>query len=490
MKILVIQLARLGDIFQTWPTLAALKRANPGAQIDLLTRTKFAKAAPRGLVNHHWELDTRGVLEPLIDERPGIDESVERLGAFCERICAVGYDRVINLSFSPFSSYLCREVAGPDCEVRGYTRHNDGYLAIPDDGSAYFYAQVGIDRPNRLHVTDLFAYIAGVELTEEDWRSCPQHSECARGDEFIAVHIGASVAGKTLSWSKWIQVVKGLLAGWPGNVVLIGSPEESEHASRISNVFGTRRPINLVGETSLEELREVIREARLLVGGDSGPVQIASLVDTPVLNLSLPIVSFWETGPKSKGSRILPFASEDLISSEEIVEESIALLNGKGSKRAMIRVPGRTVPYVETRPQPLSFEWELLRALYMSEAFPASVSDLFMVGLKRLRDVNSLAREQIQTIRSQNGNPVAAQILDRVDEIMEQIQGFVPELAPIVRWFRTERLRLGPMPLNKLIEATDEVHRRLSDIVDVYLGDGGQNEKMTGETGHDDIVLG
>ena len=48
MKILVIQLARLGDIYQTWPSVFALKRKYPEAKIDLLVRERFA-AATHGL---------------------------------------------------------------------------------------------------------------------------------------------------------------------------------------------------------------------------------------------------------------------------------------------------------------------------------------------------------------------------------------------------------------------------------------------------------
>ena len=56
MKILIIQLARLGDIYQSWPTLKAVKRANPGAEIHFLTRSKFAAAAPGPeLVDRHWK---------------------------------------------------------------------------------------------------------------------------------------------------------------------------------------------------------------------------------------------------------------------------------------------------------------------------------------------------------------------------------------------------------------------------------------------------
>ena len=149
------------------------------------------------------------------------------------------------------------------------------------------------------------------------------------------------------------------------------------------------------------------------------------------------------------------------------------MLSGRPSKRAVVRVPGRTVPYVETRPQPQAFEWELLRAIYMGEAFPAAPSELFLLGLERLRDVNALAREQIAALRRASGNRTASAILDRVDDLMDQIVSMVDELAPLLRWFRTERIRIGPMPIAPLVEATDAVHRRLAEVIEIYLRSNG-----------------
>lgn len=497
MKILVLQLARLGDIYQTWPALHALKRQNPDATVHLLTRAAFAAAAPIGsaaarLVDRHIALDTRDVLQPLIDEKPAIDTSLEKLDAFCEVLRAENYTHIVNLTFSAFSSYLVSRLEGPHTSISGYTRFSDGYLRIPDDGSAYFYAQAGVGRPNRLHVTDLFAHVAGVELNDADWALVSErHRGVDNSEGTVLVHVGASQLGKTFSWSKWLQVVKGLLAAWPGPVVLVGAgDEERTVAERIAVTAATNQVVNLVGQTTLDETFEMVAEARLLIGGDSAPMQMASLTGTPVLNISLPMVSFWETGPRAKGSRILVLPSEDAIASDEVVAEALAMLKAQPPRLPVVRVPGPTMPYIEARPQPMAFEWELLRALYMGEDFPQPPSELFLLGMRRLQDVNQLALEQIQTLRANPVNKTASVILDKADELMDQIvqEGMVPEAAPMLRWFRTERLRIGPMPVDQLILATEAVHRRFAEVICLYLaGDGGTSV----QGGQDDgIVVG
>lgn len=475
MKILCLQLARLGDIYQSWPALNALKRS--GADVHLLTRSAYAAAAPT-FVDRHWCLDTKAVVAPMIDEKPDIDSSLSRLNELVSALKAERFDRIVNLSYSPFSASFVSEIAhGTSCEVTGYTRFEDRTLAIPDDASAYFYAQVGVGKGNRVHVTDLFAHAAGVELTEADWNfessTCPVVRAADR--ESIIVHLGASTLAKTLSWSKWLQVVKGLLTATDAPVILVGSQDEAEIAEKVSSVFGARKPLNLVGRTTLKELVDLVGKAKLVIGGDSAPVQIASLTNTPVYNLSFPMVSLWETGPRSEGSRILPLDSEDSYTSDEIVKDVVAMLSGRPPVLPVVRVAARNAAYIETKPQPQAFEWDLLRAIYMGELFPPIPNSTFTLGLQRLDEVNIVAIEQIAAIKKDATNQTASLILNRIDDVMDQIIRFVPEVAPLVRWFRVERLRIGPMPVASLIEATRLVHERFGEVLGLYLERGESN---------------
>lgn len=473
MKILILQLARLGDIFQTWPVLRAIKRSHPNAEIHFLTRSKFAPAAPGPeFIAKHWILDTREILAPLIDEIPQIDLSMNLLNTVVDDLCEENFDKIINLSFSPFSSYLVSEITGLTTEVKGYTRTTDGFLAIPDDGSAYVYAQVGVGKPNRVHLSDLFAFVSDVQLEERDWRVADVRmtSELVASvpPNPIVVHIGASDPAKTFSWSKWRAIVKGLAATQARPVVLIGAAEEYDLAVNVSAGIEGNAPINLVGQTTLDEVFRLVQRAQLLIGGDSAPIHIASLTGTPALNISFPMVSFWETGPRSAKSRIIA-VSADGCEPSIIVDEAIGILDNKSTLFPAVRVAGPTYPYIETKPMPDVFAWDLVRALYMSEDFPPAPNEIFLLGLKRLSEVASLAREQLQTLRGNAANSSARSILDRAVEVIEKIEEMVPDVAPLVRWFKTELIRIGPMPVAALIEATDVIYARLGEVAALYV---------------------
>ena len=111
MKILVLQLARFGDILTTWPVLRALRRKHPTAEIHFLVRSRFVEAT-HGLsaVDRVWSLDVEHVLEPLLSEEVSVEGSVSRLDNLYGELSAQDFTDVINLSFSPASAF-CRSLS-------------------------------------------------------------------------------------------------------------------------------------------------------------------------------------------------------------------------------------------------------------------------------------------------------------------------------------------------------------------------------------------
>jgi heptosyltransferase-3 len=474
LKILIVQLARLGDIYQTWPAIRALKKAQPECEIHILTRAKF-QAATDGLdaITRRWTLKSREILEPLIEERPRIDEALAGVGALIEELSNEKFDRVINLSFSPLSSHLNYLLAQSGAVVSGYSRHSDGFLSIPDDASSYFYAQVGPGRANRIHLSEIFADVAGVTLTPDDWcvNSAPANGTHAP----IVVHIGASEAHKTYSTHKWLQVVSGLLQGYEGDIILVGSESEMQIGAAVAGVHGARQPINKVGQTTLSELFTLIAQSHLVIGCDSAPVHIAALTGTPVLNLSLGKVNFYETGPKSLGSRILSFASEDDLPSDWVISEALSMVTGSPSEIPTARVESVLGIYTNHAPAAArqldasaDLSWEMIQAVYLGGLFPVANDEIFALGLTRLGEANELAISQLGILQKTPGQNTAVAILDRCDEIFTSIAQMVPAVGILIRWLQTERVRLGPLPMPELVEATLSIHRRMNEVLNLY----------------------
>lgn len=487
MKILVLQLARLGDIYLSHPALRALKRRYPQAEIHFLVRDRF-KAAAQSLevVDRLWIWDTKKFLAPFIYETPDKDEAaLKEVSSFCESLRNEKFTNIINLSFSPLSSYLTHAIAGSQTQVMGYTRFEDGYLNLPDDTSAYFYAQVGVGRYNRLHLSDIFATTMGLEMEEADfvapvkWLSESNKRRVFEkynlnsfvNQDFLVVHIGSSTPRKTLEVYKWRQVVHRLVKEVAIPVVLVGGKEEEENAQQILVGLKTNERIcSLVGRTELEEVFPILEKSRLVIGGDSVMVHMASLVQTPVLNLSFSSVRFWETGPTSPGSRVLYTESSKDLASDRVILEVLNCLDNVPSryKEVYYRQMDILSPYKGEKASG-EFQWSLIKAIYMGKMFPVVENALTFEGLKRLAEIVILAKELLQRMGSREQRAEAQKIFDLVDDLLFQVMELAPELYPLVSWFQTERVRIGPGSFETILEKTKKCFFNLEKVLSLYL---------------------
>ncbi|MCB0421959.1 MAG: glycosyltransferase family 9 protein [Bdellovibrionales bacterium] len=480
MKILILQLARFGDIIITLPTVHALRRKYPHAEIHVLVRSRFKQAiAHVDEVDKVWELDSRTILEPTILDHREYPESVRRTTQFVDHLIAQSFTHVFNLSFSPLSSHICAALEEFGSEIKGYTRYEDGSLAIPDDASAYFYGQVGVGKFSRIHLADIFAAICEVDLTEMDWflnlsqdRSLGDlKNTFALSDDYLLIHVGASEKAKRLASFKWAHIVRGLSRFYEGDIVLIGSPDEASIGQEIESTAHVDRIVNLVGKTAVRDIFPLIDGSRLVLGCDSLPMQVASLLGRLCLNLSFSTVNFWETGPYSVGSRVIFADQEASLTSDRVIRETEALLSDKESGLPVVLRTGRDLVGFELRGglQIDDYEFNLIEALYMDGNFPQPRTVEEELMYQRLDEVCSLALEQLDLVIDPQTRKMAMEILEQVDRILETVDRMVPSMFPLLSWFQTERLRVGPGSLEVVVAKTIELFSKLQLICRIFV---------------------
>lgn len=474
MKILIIQLARLGDIYMSWPTVRALKRMYPDSHIDLLVRSRF-KGATIGLneADRVLELNTQHILESLFEDKANLDPALEKLSEVKNTLRMQKYDKIVNLTFSPFSSYLCHAISHETTQVTGYTRHEDGYLSIPDDGSSYFYAQVGLNRFNRLHVTDLFSNVAGVDLVAADFAPPPEASEIQLPSEnFIVIHVGASQKFKMIESHKWSQIINQLKVQHPDkHFILIGSQDEYAYAQSIESSVSQVQIHNWVGKTNLHDIFKLLSKAKLLVGCDSAPMHMATLANCPSFCVSFQAVNFWETGPRSDKSYVAFFARAEDVETTLVAEQIHNVLIGSPLSDEIFQYTGGYPCYTRVKKHDC-FEWGLIQALYLGGELPVLESAIQLEGFRRLREVNSVIHEQIENIRQTGETKAISGLIQRADEIVDVIGKLVPDISPLIRWYQTEKIRIPPLQLSQIMDETEKIHQQLEVWLSAYLGPG------------------
>lgn len=380
-------------------------------------------------------------------DESGIEEAKFLLDEWLDGPMAGPWDAIINLSFSPSSSYLTDLLARENTKTTGYRRQSDGFLAIPDDASAYFYAQVGPGKHNRIHLVDLFAMVADVELTDEDWRVEGLPPPTARSG--VIMHLGASQSEKRLAIDTWREVVEAVTR--MESVFLVGSADERVLSEKLAGIPGVT---DLVGKTRLFDLFATLQSARLLVGADSAPIHMAALVNTPVLNLSFDSVSYWETGPLSVDGFVLHAKAASDLRAPAITEAIGGILSGR-QLPAIRRVPGPGPRFASSNPKANEFSWQLIQSLYMQADFPVLKEDsVTALAVQRLVETCELAEKQMIELQNNPQSREAVQILSAVDQILCQIPRLAPTLSPLIRWFETERLRLPPASMTVTLTKT------------------------------------
>ena len=125
MKILCLQLARFGDIYMSWPIFRAIKREHPHAVLHGLFRERFSEAATSsGTIDQVIRLPSEQVFRNLIIDN-SISMALNSLDQFIQKMRHENYDLVINLSYSPLSSYLVTAIQTENTKIFGYQRHSD-----------------------------------------------------------------------------------------------------------------------------------------------------------------------------------------------------------------------------------------------------------------------------------------------------------------------------------------------------------------------------
>ena len=101
------------------------------------------------------------------------------------------------------------------------------------------------------------------------------------GDPYIVLHIGAGNRFRYWGTDNLVRLVR-LLGAAPGaRVALIGGAEDkAAEAEILGKAPGT---LSYVGKLDLAGTAELIRQAAVFVGPDSGPMHIAAAVGTPIV---------------------------------------------------------------------------------------------------------------------------------------------------------------------------------------------------------------
>lgn len=277
-RILLVQLADIGDLVLTTPAIAALREARPQAQIELLASDHALPLVPSDLVD--------GKI-PFFRGRASASRDFfsRRNMMLLPRLRAKPADAIVffhHFTFRAgvFKFWLLAKASGAR-RIIGLRNHNVGFLTdfVDDEGfGARHQAQYWLDLVALLGASDR-ARPATVRREAIHFDNLT-----ASGKSTVVMHTGSGGYSKARRWSaaSFAMVANGLREQCGAEIVLVGQPEDNSDS--VENLL-VQKPINLAGKTTLPQLADVIARADLFIGADSGVMHIAAATSTPVLSI-------------------------------------------------------------------------------------------------------------------------------------------------------------------------------------------------------------
>ena len=454
MKVLVVQLCRMGDIVQTLPVLTGL--ASEGVEVHLVLREEFrGLPLPRAITRVHSLPAALG--SGAAPAEVGV--RIAELGAFLMRLAEERFDTVINLSHDPESSAITRYVGARD--IRGVTLEDDRNFGVRGAWMEYLLSLPANRHLGPFNLSDVYCRVARLEHLPEPRLELPAPAR-ERAKRLLAEGTlsepprvglvpGASDARKCWSAASFAELARSLARRGVG-VVLLGTKAERELSETIREDAGPG-PVNLAGETSLPELAAVLASLDLVVTNDTGTMHLAALAGTTTLTLTLGPAHVHESAPFGSGHvSIQPelhchpcdFASfcsdpvcHDVVAPESVVALALAMLSGapleeidvSGCRALRTRFDERgRLRALPVRPVPARVD-DVLRLVYrelwertLGSQAPLDASDLAQELELHWERGSALALAEEVTIVGERARALAVTLETAVSELLSDLR--------------------------------------------------------------------
>lgn len=304
-RYLVVRLSSIGDIVHTLPAVAALGRAHPQAEIHWVVEERFSELlAANPFVSRVIRLDTLGWRK-----NPTSGRAMSEIMQGFEALREYSYDAAIDFQGLMKSAIFARL-------SHSQARVGLAWRWLREPLASLLYTR-RVAPENCTHIIEINLSLVGpLGAMASEWEfplpDQPADREAVRAQlerlgtkEFIIVNPGGGWKSKRWSPANYAELIAALAGQIPFEILVTGSPQEENVAREI--ITGAGVPCAKWFPSTLLHFIALAREAKLLIGGDTGPLHLAAAVGTPIVAL------FNAADSRNTPERNGPFNPADII---------------------------------------------------------------------------------------------------------------------------------------------------------------------------------
>ncbi len=272
-RICVIRFGAIGDLLMTTPTLRALKRLYPFAEITVVTGNGMRPV-----------LEGNPVVSDIVEFNKRTEGKAGRFLQFCAPLRARRFDLVVNLQRS-VKSVLMAWLMRPGRTLTHRTDDSQGPSGRRRHGVDNFLdtlRPLGVDPACCDRHLDWIVPAAA----RESLVSLLASRGVASTDRVLLVNPGATAASRRWTVPQLAGVLHAVENAFPDyRIVVCGGRGVDQELAAGALADRSSAIVDLTGTTSLSEAAALLERATALVTGDTGPMHMAAAIGTPMVAL-------------------------------------------------------------------------------------------------------------------------------------------------------------------------------------------------------------
>lgn len=289
-KILIVRLSAIGDVVHVLPALRSLRSGFPDSEITWVVEDRA-----QGIITDHPDLD-----EVIVFQRKKWQHGIRKISriyntlveviSFYKKLNRTHYDLVIDFQGN-LKSGIMTLIAKSEVKIGFGNGHCKEFN--------YLFTKQQINPPGkRIHkIEKNLALLRGLNIdtkyqspgfpvskTDEEYVSDFIYKNIKETAPIIIIHPCTSKFGSFKQWPilNYAVVADKILETYNANVVFTWGPGELEVVNEII-LNMKHKALAACEATSIKQLIELIRRADLFIGGDTGPLHIASIFGIPTV---------------------------------------------------------------------------------------------------------------------------------------------------------------------------------------------------------------